>query len=201
MVDRIVKEREELLEKIKNSNKLIEPKGYVAHKQEVEEKLEFLKEIDFEQKKDRRKEVIELCEIFLECFQIKIAKAKTKQEILNYIYELRYYGFLPLDAESTILKEVPKLQPIFEKSRKTLLEKARKLDVIDEITEDEKANEEILNNIFDSKMIDLDHMVIETRVTDGQLYVEYYDEKVLETTVQIQSDRTIRLKKKTKLFI
>lgn len=201
LVDRIVKEREELLEKIKNSNKLIEPKGYVAHKQEVEEKLEFLKEIDFEQQKDRRKEVIELCEIFLECFQIKIAKAKTKQEILNYIYELRYYGFLPLDAESTILKEVPKLQPIFEKSRKTLLEKARKLDVIDEITEDEKANEEILNNIFDSKMIDLDHMVIETRVTDGQLYVEYYDEKVLETTVQIQSDRTIRLKKKTKLFI
>ena len=201
LVDRLGKERQELLEKIKNSNELIEPKGYVARKQEVEEKVNFLRKLDIEQKEDRREIVIELCKLYLECFQIKIAKAKTKKEVLDYIYELRYYGFLPFDAEGTTLKEILTLQFDFEKIRKTLLEKARKLDVIDEVTDDERANEEILNNIFDSKMIDLNHMVIETRVTDGKLYVEYYDEKVLETTVQIQSDRTIRLKKKTKLFI
>ena len=201
LVERLVKERQELLEKIKQCNNLIEPKGYVARKQEVEVKVEFLRGLDIEQKQDRRKIIIELCEIFLECFQIKISKAKTKQEVLDYIYELRYYGFLILDKEGTTLKEVQKLQPHFEKIRKNLLEKARKLDVIDEITDDEKANDEILNNIFDSKMIDLNHMVIETRVTDGKLYVEYYDENILETTVQVQSDRTIRLKKKAKLFI
>ena len=201
LVDRLGKERAELLEKIKQCNELIEPKGYVARKQNVERKLDFLRKLDIEQKQDRRKSIIELCKIFLECFLIKIAKAKTKQEILDYIYELRYYGLLILDEERTTLKEIPKLQPIFEKVRNDLLEKARKLDAIDEITDDKKANDEILNNIFDSRMIDLDHMVIVTRVTDGKLYVEYYDENVLETTVQVQSDRTIRLKKKTKIFI
>lgn len=201
LVDRLGKERDEFLEKIKQCNELIEPKGYVARKQNVEQKVEFLKNLDIEQKHDRREAIIELCEIFLECFQIKIAKAKTKQEILDYIYELRYYGLLMLDEEGTILKQIPKLQPIIEKNRKNLLEKAKKLDVINEVTDDIKANEEILSNIFDSKMIDLDHMVIETRITDGKLYVEYYDENILEYTVQVQSDRTIRLKKKTKLFI
>ena len=50
-------------------------------------------------------------------------------------------------------------------------------------------------------MIDLDNMVIETKVEEGKLYVEYYDEKVMETKLQIQSDKTIKLKKKTKIFI
>lgn len=201
LVGRLEKEREELLQKIKECNKIIEPKGYIARKQEVEEKVEFLKELDIDKKQDKRKTLIELCNIFLECFEIKIAKAKTKQEILTYIYELRYYGFLPLNEEGTTLKEIPKLQFIFEKCKKHLLEKAKNLDAIDEVTDDEKINEEILSNIFNSKMIDLDHIIIETRITEGKLFVDYYDEKVLETTVQVESDRTVKLKKKTKLFI
>ena len=87
-----------------------------------------------------------------------------------------------------------------ENEAKRLLENASKLNVIEQVTEDMRVNEEILSNIFDSKMIDLDHMVIETKVVDGKLYVEYYDEKVLENTVEIQSDKTVRLKKKTSLF-
>ena len=93
------------------------------------------------------------------------------------------------------------LKSLFEECRKSLLEKARKLDVLEEVTEDKEINEQILNAIFDSKMIDLDHMVIETSVKEGKLYIEYYDEKVLENTIQLQCDRTVRLKKKTKLFI
>ena len=200
LVDRMNKEREELLEQIKQSNSLIEPKGYVSRKQEVEEKVKFLTSLDLEQKIDRRLKIANFCSIFLECFQIKIAKAQTKQEIIDYIYELRYYGFLILDQEETKLKEVMQLKSLFEEARESLLEKAKKLNVLEEVTEDEEINKQILNAIFDSKMIDLDHMVIETKVKDGKLYIEYYDEKVLETMVELQCDRTVRLKKKVKLF-
>lgn len=200
LADRLNKERDELLEQIKECNSLIAPKGYVTRKQEVEEKVKFLTSLDLEQKVDRRLKIIELCSIFLECFQIKIAKAQTKQEIINYIYELRYYGFLLLDQEETKLKEVMQLKTLFEEARESLLDKAKKLNVLEEVTEDEEINEQILDAIFDSKMIDLDHMVIETKVKDGKLYIEYYDEKVLETTVELQCDRTVRLKKKVKLF-
>lgn len=200
LVDRLNKERDELLEQIKECNSLIAPKGYVTRKQEVEEKVKFLTSLDLEQRVDRRLKIIEICSIFLECFQIKIAKAQTKQEIINYIYELRYYGFLLLDQEETKLKEVMQLKNLFKEVRKSLLDKAKKLNVIEEVTEDKEINEQILNAIFDSKMIDLDHMVIETKVKDGKLYIEYYDEKVLETTIELQCDRTVRLKKKVKLF-
>lgn len=201
LADRLEKEREEFLEKIKACNELIEPKGYVLRKQEVEKRLDFLEKLDIEQNKDEKIEIIKLCETFLECFKIKVAKIKTKQEVINCIYILRYYGFLPLQNNGIILKNVKELKQIFEKVKKDLLEKARKLDVIDEVTEDTVINEEIIENIFDSKMIDLNHMVIETKVEDGKLYVEYYDERILETTVQVESDKTIRLKKRTKLFI
>ena len=145
---------------MKKCNRLIEPKGYVNRKQEVENKVQFLDLLDLDQKKVKRNSLIELCNIFLECFQIKIAKAETKQEIIDYIYELRYYGFLPIDRDGTKLKELSKLQPLWEKNKKALLEKASKLNVIEQVTEDTAVNEEILSNIFDSKMIDLDHMVI-----------------------------------------
>ncbi len=201
LVERLGRERAQLLDEIKKCNEMIEPKGYVMRKQELENKVEFLRALDLEQKVDKRFKIIELCSLFLECFQIKIAKAKTKQEIIEYIYELRYYGFLNLDEEGTKLKEVMQLKSLFQESRKSLLEKAIKLNVLEEITEDKDINEQILNAIFDSRMIDLEHMVIETKVKEGRLYIEYYDEKVLETTVELQCDRTVRLKKKVKLFV
>ncbi len=201
LVLRLEKERNDFLEKIKQCNILIEPKGYVKRKHEVEAKVQFLNKLDIDKNQDIRNTIIQLCNIFLSCFEIKIAKAQTKQEVLTYIYELRYYGFLPLDKEGNTLKSIPKLQIAFQKCKKNLLEKARKLGVIDEITEDEKANFEIVSKIFDSKMIDLDHMIVEIKIIDEKLYVEYYDEKVLESRIQVQSDKTIKLKKKTKLFI
>ena len=201
LVDRLNTERDELLEQIKECNSLIEPKGYVTRKEVVEKKVKFLSSLDLEQKIDRKLKIIELCSLFLECFQIKIARAQTKQEMIDYIYELRYYGFLILDKEETKLKEVMQLKPLFEETRKSLLEKAKKLNVIEQVTEDEEVNKQILNSIFDSRMIDLDHMVIETKVKDGKLCIEYYDEKVLEKTIELQSNRTVRLKKKVKLFV
>lgn len=132
---------------------------------------------------------------------MKIAKATTKREILDYIYQLRYYEFLTIDSKGKKIKEVSKLKTLLKKNRKELLTKAKQLDVIEDITDDEKVNSEILNNIFDSKMIDLDHMVVEIKIQDGKIVVEYYDEKVLETTIQLESDKTVRLKKKVKLFI
>lgn len=201
LANRLADERDDLLKKIKKCNELIEPKGYVTRKQEVEQKVKFLNSLDIEQKVDRKLKVIELCSIFLECFQIMIAKARTKQEIIEYIYKLRYYGFLTLDKDGTKLKESMQLKSIFQESIESLLDKAKKFNVLEEVTEDEEINHQILRNIFDSRMIDLDHMVIETKVIENKLCIEYYDEKVLETTVELKSDRTVRLKKKVKLFV
>lgn len=79
--------------------------------------------------------------------------------------------------------------------------KSRKMAIIDEITTDKEINQKIIENLFNSKLIDLNHLTIETKVENGKLYVEYYDTNILESVVEVQSNRTVKLKKKTKLFL
>ena len=94
-----------------------------------------------------------------------------------------------------------KLNHIFEKEISLLIEKAEKMAIIDEVTTDKEINQKIIGNLFNSKLIDLNHLIIETKVEDGKLYVEYYDTNILENIVEVQSNRTVKLKKKTKLFL
>lgn len=192
-------ERKEYFDKIKMFNKLIDPKGYVERKDEINKKYDFLNTLDLDKAKDRKKVLLELCSLFLECFKIKIAKATTKQEIVQYIYELRYYRFLRLDKEN-FLKDIKELEENFEETMQLLLNKAKELKAIDEVTEDKNINYQIISKIFDSKMIDLNHMIIEIKILDGKLFVEYYDTNILETTIEVESNKTIKLNKRTKLL-
>ena len=201
LMNRLEDERQELCKQMKQYNALIDPKTYVERKEKINQKMEFLGTLDLEQKEDKRKPIVELCSLFLNCLQIKIIKAKTKQELLSYFYILRYYRFIPFDQEGIVLKEVEKLQPSFEKTIRLLIKKAKQSSIIDEVTDDERMNEEIISKIFDLRLIDLNHLVIETRIENGKLVIGYYDTNILEKEAIIESDRTIKLKKKTKLFI
>ena len=127
-------------------------------------------------------------------------KAAIKQDVIKHIYELRYFRFLKYD-ENTSLKDLAELNEAFEETIGVLYEKARALNAIEDVTKDEIVNYEIIRKIFDSKMIDLNNMVIETKVEDGRLFIEYYDTSILENKIEIHSNKTIKLNKKTKLFI
>lgn len=200
LANKLEVERQEYVNDIKKCNSLLEPKGYVERKSEIAKKCSFLNSIDLNNKSKSIEPMLELCSLFLECFKIKIIKSATKQEIVKYIYELRYFGLLMLDEE-TRLKDVEKLKGKFDETTEILYEKARTLNAIEDVTKDEKVNYEIISKIFDSKMIDLNNMVIETKVEDGRLFIEYYDTNILETRIEIHSNKTIKLNKKTKLFV
>ena len=139
--------------------------------------------------------------LFLSCLQIKIAKEQNKQEIISYFYILRYYRFLTFDKEGTALKDIEKLKESFEKTIQLLLEKAQKLDLIDNITIDQDINYQIIHKLFDAKMIDLNNIVIETKIENEKLYAIYYDTNIIENKYEIHSDKTVKLKKRVRLFI
>ena len=198
LANKLEVERQDYVNDIKKYNNLLEPKGYVKRKDEVSKKLEFLNSLEFS--KDQTKIICEICRLFLECFRIKIMKAAIKQDAVKYIYELRYFRFLSIDND-TNLKDISELSKEFEKTIGVLYEKARALNAIEDVTKDEAVNYEIISKIFDSKMIDLNNMVIETKVEDGKLFIEYYDTNILENKIELHSDKTIKLNKKTKLFV
>ncbi len=200
LVNKLEIERQELINKIKLYNNLIDPNGFVSMKEKINEQYQFLNDINFKEAEDNKK-IIDLCLTFLSCFQINILKTTTKQKIIEYIYKLRYYGFLTFDEEGIILKNIPELKEKFKETIQLILKKSESLGVINEVTEDEDVNYEIISKIFESKMIDLNNMIIETKIEDKKLFALYYDGNILETKYEIYSNKTVKLKKKTKLFI
>ncbi len=200
LVNRLEIERQEYVDKIKNCNILLDPKGYVARKREYEKKVSFLRILNLDNK-NLGKGLLQLCLLFLKCMKIKIEKAQTRQEVIEFFYIIRYYRFLSFDKEGTTLKEIPKLTAGFEEVILGLLQKASKMAIIDYITKDEEVNYQILHKIFDSKMIDLNNTVIESNVQDGKLFATFYDGNIIENTYEIYSKKTVKLKKKVKLFI
>lgn len=212
LISKLEIERQEYVNKIRICNKLIEPKGYVDRKEELEKRENFLDKLNIvlSNVPSFRRHSIEddyletltiLCLKFLECLQIKIGKSQTKQEIIQYFYILRYYGFLPYNDDGESLKQLEPLKEKFEKVTELLIEKAQKLNAIENITDDMRINNEIIKKLFNSRMIDLNHIVVETKVSNGKLVIEYYDTNILENTYEIECNRTIKLKKKTKLFV
>ena len=199
LVNKMEVERQEYIDKIKECNVLLEPKSYVARKEKVNQEYEFLKKLNF-RGENQNHDLEELCKLFLQCFRIKIEKAVVKQEIIDYVYELRYFGFLMIDKEKSV-KDTESLHKEFEETVQALYKKAKNINAIEEITKDEDINFKITQKIFDSKMIDLNNMVIRTKVKDEKLLIEYYDVNVLETTIELQPEKTIKLNKKTKLFV
>lgn len=200
LANRLEVERQEHVNEIKKYNDLLDPKGYVKRKDEITRKFEFLNSLELESNSKQLKTVCELCTLFLECFKIKIMKSAIRQDAIKYIYELRYFRFLKYD-ENTSLKDIAELNEVFEEMIGVLYEKAMALNAIEDVTKDEIVNYEIIRKIFDSKMIDLNNMIIETKVEEGKLFIEYYDTSILENRIELYSDKTIKLNKKTKLFV
>ena len=145
--DRLEKEREQLLKQIKRYNKMIEPKEFVKNKEKNEDELKFLQE---------EYNVMDCVKAFLKCSKTKIESTQTKEEIIAWIYKIRYYCQLPIDNKS-VLKDVNELKKAFKDVGNTLIKVAQKNKVWDLFTEDEELSYMIIKEQLDSKMISLEN--------------------------------------------
>ena len=189
--DKLKKERTALLKKITECNELIQPKEYIRRMENIKNKYDFLESI-------QRDQTLELCRMFLLGLRKKIKNIENKKEIIELIYELRYYRFIMYGNE--FLKDIKELKISFAKTIKSLIDKATKLKVIENVSEDSKENFVILKMIFDTQIIDLQSISIEPKEENNIIYLQYYDGKVLESK-KITQAKKIKIKKKTKIFI
>jgi len=200
------KERENLLEKIKKYNKQIEPKEFVKIKNELEEENNFFNDLGIEKgiRAREEKQINKLQIVFLECFMTKIEKSKTKTEIKDLIYELRYYEQLPYQEMIISKLEIDKLQEMLNTAEKILIEKACDEKVLTTITKDKKLNTKILSNQFKSKIINLENTNYVLKYQKGILKIEIYDTNVKEEIKQLEItnkvELEVKLNKKIKLW-
>lgn len=192
------KERIGLIEKIDECNKLILPKEFVEQKSKLEDEVKFLEDIV---KLDKASALIQLTEEFLNQAQSGIDKIneENKEKLINLIYKIRYYRYIPINDEKYI-KDIEALKGKFEEVIKLIIKKAQELKIWDVFSEDTELTYQILKEIFDMKMIYLQNLNMQCKYENKELYVEYYDDTIIESSLKIKKD-TVKIKKKIKLFI
>lgn len=189
------KQREKLLEEIKNINTKMEPEQFIEIKKSLQEKLEFYEHIQIEEiaNENTVRLLKELEEIFLECILEKIEKTNEKNGLEKIIYELRYYKLIP----PIITKETDKIE-------RKLIKKACEQKILTKFSEKEETNYQILKQIFTSKIIDLSETVYTLKYTKGTLTLNIYDGNTHDETKQIQitekTELNVKLNKKIKIW-
>lgn len=198
------KERQKKLEAIKEYNKQMEPKEFVKIKKELEEKFNFFQEIGIEEQKriEEEKQINNLQLCFLDCFMEKIQKAQNKNDIKSLLYELRYYEQIPYQ-ENTVAN-LENLQEKIEQIERKLIKKACIEKILTTLSEQENLNKRILENQFQSKIINLENTIYILKYHKGILKIEIYDTNIEEEVKEIQIlekvELTVKLNKKIKVW-
>ena len=203
LVDILEAERNDLLQEIKVYNDLMDPKKFIEMKKQLEENKSFFDNLNIrEDKKEPISQcILELQKEFLNCFEIKIDKCDLKKNMIDLIYEYRYYRFLKYKKDRTI-REDRRLNKQNEIIISSIIKKAEELKVLEKVSSKKEYNKSILEEIFNTKMITLENVHIVLSQEDEKIIVKYYDGNVLETKKDFSiKENDIKLRKKIKLFV
>ena len=206
LVEKMQRERKKIIDKIETCNKKIEPMAYLENKNKLQKDFNLLKDISFKENNNIYKYINKLQKIFLEdIFSMKIDKAENRNELINCLYELRYYNFLPYTKEK-IIADVEEFKEDIENLKVKLIKKLYSNKLINTISTNEKNDIKIVENIIDLKIINLEDIYIVIKNNNEKYIIQLYDdketlEKEIETNLEFNKKDKIKLNKKVKLFI
>ena len=153
---------------------------------------------------------------FLKCFMSLIERAKTKDELLELVYDFRYYCLLPVDNETKI-KDIPELQDAIREVINALIDRCIDKKIIENISNTVSLCYIILKYIFKTQTINLENLSIritkdkeEVMDANGNNRLYYITIDLFDGKEQVESHTeivdnlkllNIRLKRKTQLFL
>lgn len=206
--EKLQKERNNLLIQIDEDNKKLEPKKYLQDKQKLQKDYNILKSIKEEVnlKKLIYEKMSKLQIIFMkDILPKKIEFLNTKEEIIDFVYKLRYYELIPYTNQEEINK-IMVLNEYNTKALEKIITKMYNMKIIHTMSTNEKQDIKIVSNIFFTRTIDLEQIYLELRkIEDNKYALKLYDGKdTLDSNIDIilnfnKKDRK-KLKRKVKLF-
>lgn len=196
-------ERNGYLKELKDCNKFMDPRQYTNMSETIKNKYNLYKSFTFldEKKNNILKNFVEFEKEFLDCLKIKIEKCESKSELLDIIYEYRYYRLTKYNKEKFV-KDNRYLNSKSEEIVNCILEKSEKFKVFETITNDKKINKSVIKEVFNLKTMNLSNIHIEIEQNDNKNSIKYYDGDALEYEKEINKfEIIIKYNKKVKLFI
>lgn len=189
--EKLQEERKNLLNEIENCNKFQNPIEFVKIKNELENKINYYNDL-------KNVTINKLQEYFLEVFKNKIEKETSKEQLLNYVYEIRYLKFLPISQTEKMKDKYD-----FEKIERLIIKKGIEKDLITPISNNEDTDYILLKSIFETQDIKLEDLLIKLVVEKEKLKSEIYDGDMLDSTnfITIKKGSNIQLRKTKKVKI
>lgn len=170
----LIAEREKLLEEIERISFILKPIHFIEYKQEIKDFTEQYNNIGtFEEV------LIESQKNFLNLIYKRLLKMKTAEEIIDVIYQLRYYRRLNVSKKTTI-EDYEELEIAFDKVLKKAITSLCKLGGMKIITMDINLNFEIIKYILDTKIIKLEQIKMAFAKDIDALLIRVYDKNIFE---------------------
>ena len=195
LIQILQKERKKALKDIEEYNSIMDPKKYIQEKERLKEQFELLEYLE----KKTDKEMIELQKSFLKAFQKKIELVENKKEVMELVYILRYYYFIPYNNAGYI-KDNKELESTLKEVTLALIKKIYDYKMIHKFFLGNDQYQEIIMKIFQTRIIDLETIEIELEKKENELKVNIYDKDEFEKAFSITIEEKIKTGKKEKLF-
>ena len=196
---RISQEREKIFNQINEISNLLISSNYQLKKNALKENLE-----PFRSKEDVLTTLVNLQKEFLYFIDKRLSQMKTRDEIIDVLYELRYYRQLRID-KNYIVCEIEELEKLIDKIMKKAITSLCKLGAMKIISMDINLNYEIIKYALTTKIIELEQIKISIEKEDESIIIRVFDKDVIEKQGRKQlkvSKGTFEIKphRKIKLF-
>jgi len=182
-VDFIENKKKTLLRDVNRLNKLQDPTEFMKMQDDLLMKIKFYEE---------KTTIPELAKAFTELYDQRVTKARTRKDILDIIYEIRYLNFLPCCKF--------KLKTIARKA----IAKGIKMGVINPVSNVDELDYRILRGIFETENSNLESLSIEVNKEFNSLQIQMFDGEVHDKTYYADTPRDseieVRKVKKYKIF-
>ena len=196
--DRIQEEKKQIVCDIQKLSEKLLQKIYTKEKNQTKEMLEILEVLD--NKEDLYTNILLLQEKFIKGIQEKIKQAKTRKDVMNVIYKVRYYKFLPY--KDVQIKDVEQLRKLIYRTEEMIYDMAYKMNIINPISINEKINNDVVREILNTNIIELENIELLFKAENYQITLQIFDEENIEKILEYNTIEGLiaRMNKKFKLF-
>ena len=179
----VEKRKEKVVNEISNLTASMNPINYMNKKRELEKFIE----INSKDTEEKEEIIIKLQEEFIKTLKDNCFETENIQSLKNLIFKIRYYKFLYVFKDKQI-KDIEQLNENIDIVLKQVIQKLVLAESIRRISKDDKLNQEIINNILDTKVIDLLSLKFEIDVKENCLKIKTYEKEVFEKEFEIMGE-------------
>jgi hypothetical protein len=192
----LLKEKENVMSQISYLSSILIPANFIKRKDELENSVKF-----FNVKESFEDAIINWQLEFLKFIDKKLNKINTRDEIIDVIYEIRYYKTLKISKDEFI-SDFEEIDNYLDKILKKSINKLCKLGAIKIISMDINLNFEIIKYALDTKIIELEKIKLYFEILDDGLIIKVFDKDVFEKQGKKKikvTNNTLEVKEKRKI--